>query len=415
MSWLEEVQAMAQGAPVDKLESMEQGESVSNIFHYSRPIASYPKMPDSIIDHIRTHGEPSTHIYTKDLQVGGIAVQDDMEKYLSTEDHLSSGTVLSILDTPLHFHYKYVSGWKEELEKHQNEKKHFVLGTFLHQCILEPTKFGRVLSEPKYHIREDGTKHTYRKSTINDLNTLSLWWAKELHKIYGEKMDVLGKFSSLEAQYDTTTIAGARAVYDALVQASGVQSIPEDQHMRVKILEAYTKTYGGGIIPMLVKHSKREISLYATDDETGIKLRVRPDALAFEENIGVNAIISIKSSRAARIDQYCYQACQLDYLMKDAMYLDVASKVTGRDFCTVINVVLQTVEPYGIMIFYYTPEQLEIGKYRYRQALGQIKETMERDFYPGYDAFAPEGDYGMMEFKAPIWYGKELHPISLDN
>ena len=371
----------------------------------TRPISSYPAMPDTVVNHLRSI-DPGEHIYTKSLNKGGLAVQDEMETYLSRSEYLSSGTILSILDTPLHFHYEYVSGWKEKLEKYKEEKKHFRLGTFLHQAILEPSKFRRVIAEPD----------KYKGASINrgwkaHLNFLIVWWSALLVDRGIVNADDL---TAIKDKHDTTSRDGAKAAYEELKKISGIRAIPKREYDIVEIAETYHRTYGGGILPRLLKHSKREISLYLVDPDTGLKLRVRFDAMQFKENIGVDALISLKTTRHQRIDRYFYDACQRDYLMKDAMYLDVARKVTGRDFSTVINIVYQTCEPYAVMVMYYTPEDIEKGMYRYRSALISIQQAMEKDHFPGYDSFAERGNMGIIEFQSPGWYGKELSPVNLE-
>src|SRR5690606_18519844 len=81
---------------------------------------------------------------------------------------------------------------------------------------------------------------------------------------------------------------------EALKTASGLESVNEKEYTIIKALELNAKTYGNGIIYKLARHAHRECSAYL-DDYDGLPLKVRPDMLQFEENIGVNAIISVKS------------------------------------------------------------------------------------------------------------------------
>mgnify|MGYP006910466949 CR=1 FL=1 len=54
---------------------------------------------------------------------------------------------------------------------------------------------------------------------------------------------------------------------------------------------------------------------------------------------------------------------------------------------------VQTIPPFGIAAFVWDPEDLEIGKYKYRQALQTVAECREKGLYPGYDAYAESGNF----------------------
>lgn len=175
------------------------------------------------------------------------------------------------------------------------------------------------------------------------------------------------------------------------------------------------RRYGDGLFFELLKHSKRETSIYYQDPIYSILQRIRPDAMQFEENIGANTIISVKSTRAESIGHFTYQTAKLCYELSEGMYLDVASAVTGRDFRSTIMIMVQTIPPFGIAAFVWDPEDLEIGKYKYRQALQTVAECREKGLYPGYDAYAESGNLGLISMKQPEWNTKELHPVDIEN
>jgi hypothetical protein len=94
------------------------------------------------------------------------------------------------------------------------------------------------------------------------------------------------------------------------------------------------------------------------------------------------------------------------------MYQDVVSKVTGRDFNTTIMIMLQTVEPFGVAVMVWSAEDIETGKYKFRTALQIAKECQEKNHYPGYEAFAEEGCFGLIQMQLPQWNNKELLPAN---
>lgn len=379
--------------------------------HYTRPLSEYPT-PQTIIDFLSLGIEPK-HIYTESLNVNGVAVQDKMEKYLSNEA-LSSGMLKEALKTPLHLSFA-MDGDKESLQKLQSEKSHFNLGNYLHQAILEPTKFGRAIVEP-----------AHSRTTTEGVEKLIDFWEKAIeNQGYGfnekeDKISVNDAFSlALEdvnrMGLNIEKIDGKRAYVNALKSFSGLEAVTEENYLKIQILKKHYEEYGGGILKRLLKHSKREISLYHTDTETGLDVKVRPDAMQFKENIGVDAIISVKSSGIEDLRTFYSQAAKLHYDLSEGMYQEVASAVTGRDFNTTIMIMLQTVAPFAVAILVWSPEDIETGKHKYRTALEIAKEAINNNHYPGYDAFAESGNYGLIQMHLPQWNNQEFLPSQIEN
>ena len=387
-------------------------EEIFKIIDHSRPLSEYAT-PEQIATFLLNRDKPQ-HIYTKSLQVGGVAVADAMEKYLGSSEYYPSSSLKESLKTPLHLFYAKESGWKDELEKYQTNKAHFGLGNFLHMCILEPTKFKRAVVEPKHSL-----------ASSDGVGALISFWIDKI-QMRGECVvndevvapevgfryvaeTVLNDGLSLEKQ------AGKKARYKLLKEISGLEAVSEEHKAIIDIVKFNYMRYAGGILPQLLTHSKREISLYYTDPATGVKVRVRPDAMQFAENIGVNAIISVKSTRAESLEKFYYDAAKLQYEVTEGMYQEVASGVTGRDFNCTITVMFQTVAPYGVALMVWDAEDIEIGKHKYHLGLQTVADCKESGLYPGYDAYAESGNFGLIGMKLPNWVAKDLLPIDVED
>ena len=339
------------------LNSAEKGEILTKTIDYTRPLNEYPKA-DFIANFLLGKDTKNVHIYTKDLNVDGIAVQDSMEKYLEA-DSLQSSHLKKALITPLHLGFS-LDDDRVELEKAKDKKGYFELGTFLHQCVLEPTKFSRVIVEPKFSL-----------ASKEGVEGLIKFWESTIEKqgfafnSQGEQITVKEAFSEASDEVSRLGLSidkqdGKKVFYYALKSLSGLEAVSEEHFLKIQILKKQYDNYGGGILKDILKHSKREISFYT--EENGVKLKVRPDAIQFEENIGVNAIISIKSTACEDLRAFYYNAAKLHYDLSEGMYQEVVSKVSGRDFNTTIMIMLQTVEPYGIAVLVWSAEDIEMGK-----------------------------------------------------
>ncbi len=332
---------------------------------------------------------------TKDLNVNGKAVQDSFDSYLGA-DALQSSHLKQALITPLHFDFAR-SDDKRQLAEYK-EKGHFHLGTFIHMCILEPRTFERVFIEPNYSL----------SSTEGVEKALDFWSEMVKKEDEGEgKIKAAGHIFS-ETGLSLEKIDGKRAYLKALKDVSEMLPVTEDQRLKIEILKLHLKNYGNGIVAKIIRGSKREISFYY-QNENGTKIKVRPDALQFKENIGVDAIISVKSTACEDLKAFMYQSAKLHYDLSEAMYQDVISKVTGRKFETTITIMLQTIEPYAIAVLVWNKDDIKVGQYKFDQALSIAEKAMQENKYLGYDSYA-ENDMGLIELELPRWNNAELMP-----
>lgn len=392
-------------AATEGMEVCNQQVSVPMSIDYTRPLKDYAT-PAELSSFLKTR-ERSFHIYTDSLRKNGLVIKEAMEKYLASKDYISSGALKEALKSPQHLYYMLVSGWKDKLEAYERKKKHFDLGNFIHQAILEPRKFKRVVVEPGF-----------RQTTKDGIKSLISFWEDKIDEAKAEE----GALSKerikeyvAEGGFNLDKMDGLRMYYESLKAASGFEAIDEENYLIVSIMYSNYKRYADGMLFDLFKHSKRETSIYYQDPIYCIAQRIRPDAMQFSENIGADTIISVKSTRAESIGHFTYQTAKLCYELTEGMYLDVASAVTGRDFRSTVMIMVQTVPPFGIAVFVWDGEDLEIGKYKYRQALQTVAECREKGKYPGYDAYAESGNLGFIAMKQPEWNTKELHPVDIDD
>lgn len=374
---------------------------------YTRPLTEYASASE--IATFLKQNPKTEHIYTKSLQVGGIAVQDKMENYLAS-DHYGGSTIKEMLVTPMNFQFA-TSNDSDELEKVKEKKGFWDLGTYLHQCILEPTKFKRVCVKPE----------NAPMSSKDGVNKMIDFWINTINENgggYDEKNEIIPPNECfIKAADDVAKLGhtmdkmeGMKIYCRSLEVLSGIAPISAEHFLKIKILEKHYNNYAGGILPRILKHSKREISMYATDPETNLPVKIRPDAIQFSENIGVNAVISIKSTGCKDLRAYAYRCAELHYDLSEGMYQEVASQVTGRDFNSTIMIMLQTVEPFAVAVLIWKPEDIEMGKYKYRVALRDIEKCLETGVFKGFEADAEDDNLGLINFELPYWNNKELTP-----
>lgn len=351
---------------------------------------------EEMLDFIYSNShKPPVNIDLKELSVNGLVKRDPMEMYLKSK-HISSSNLKNALKTPRSFYYDYERVFEEK------EKPCFQLGTFAHMAFLEPRLFELVKVEPKCNqSSKDGVIvmiKFYNELLSNDKNYVP--------DVEEEMPSEKWNFSDLKDYRDYKK----QKCLDL-----GYSFISEDMSMIIKALERNYYWYGSGIIPQLLKGAYSEVSFYGKDEETGLDVRVRPDYFNVEENIGVNAVISFKTTRADDLGKFYYDCAKLKYELSEGMYQEVMSSITGRNFNVTIMIMLQTVEPFDVAVLFWSPDDLANGKYKYHYALSIVKDCFEKKWFPGYDANAEEGARGIIDMQLPEWSKKMLHSVAIDD
>ncbi len=366
----------------DNMPSLDQAEVSSKEFNpFAYDISEYP----TIMDMMNSYQFNSDDVYTIDLMElsnDGYVVRDDMQKYLSKKSN-SSSALKEVLKTP--FHYFFYTNQKVKDDK----KEHFDLGTFAHMAFLEPEAFDKVIIEPDYPLNtKDGA--------CKKIN----WF----EKTNGEAHRAL----------DDLKIQDLRSYLEELKAICPYSLIEEDHQIIIDAIRYGYNTYGGGIIKKILKGAISETSFYGHDRETGLPVKVRPDYFNIEENIGVNAIISFKTTAAQSLSKFIYDSAKFQYELSEGMYQEVVSNITGRKFNVTIMIMMQTVPPYLPAIFWWSPADLQNGKYKYRFALNTVRECLDKKTFPGFDAAAQSGNSGIIEMEQPAWAQKIIHPVDID-
>lgn len=328
---------------------------------------------------LKCKGKPSC----PSLSVNGKVIQDKMEKYLEAPGE-SSSALKEVLKSPRH----YLIYKNEDL--HSKDESHFTLGTFIHSAFLEPGKFAKVKVLPA-----DGNK----SSKAGVARLIQYYW--ELLEMSPDSFLPEMKFEDMkELLFDLETTAKKR----------GYTFIDPDMMKVVNVIRSSYKMYGGGIIPKLIANGRTEVSMYGKDASTGLKVKIRPDCMLLEEQVGANIILSVKTTSATSVDAFMRDAAKYRYHMAEGMYLQVASEITGRKFTGTLMLVAQTVIPYQCFLLWFDAEDLSCGKYLYNQAIDIVKQCKDNNSWPGFESFAEEDAHGIIQAKFPAYIKSELKP-----
>lgn len=323
-----------------------------------------------IIDHINANGIPAAGPDLQLFQKNGIVIKDDFASYLGNSEYYSTGSFAKLANnTPLDFQYDTTDGLKAEIEKYK-DKSHFDLGTFVHEAILEPEKWDAVVCEPKAN-----------RASHEGLDTLIKFWSLYVPVPAGMPLVKTDEKKQVIAQ---------------MVDASGKRSIDFKDALIVQRLHARWMEYQKGLWAGVLKSAHKEASMY-TNDFLGLPQRVRPDGILFADQIGVNAIVSVKTTSATSVGQYARQFVQLGYNIKEAAYQKVVSHVTGVNFDTTIMIVLSTAEPFQVGVFILADQDIRDAGLRYEAAVLNAQTCLQLGKFPGWEINAGIDDLGIID------------------
>lgn len=120
-------------------------------------------------------------------------------------------------------------------------------------------------------------------------------------------------------------------------------------------------------------------SAFAVDEETGLELRVRPDAYS----PSMAMMVDLKTSRFINKFQWEKQAADLGYHLQEPMYSEVWEKAGGGKVEAFAFFVVENEPPFSAQVFEFDPESIEEGKAILRDVLPKWKKCANENIWPG--------------------------------
>ena len=147
---------------------------------------------------------------------------------------------------------------------------------------------------------------------------------------------------------------------------------PESAKVRGMVKSIYNDAESAQILSM---DGKSELSAFAIDPETGIKIRCRYDRLT-------NSGISLDLKKTIDLRKFGRSCFDYRYHVQDAMYSHVYELVTGEKLQNFLFLAVEESAPHACKVFELDEEAKEIGEYYYRKNLVQYAECLNRGDWP---------------------------------
>lgn len=154
------------------------------------------------------------------------------------------------------------------------------------------------------------------------------------------------------------------------------------------------------IIQRLLENTEYQVSLFWTDEKTGLKVKTRPDVCKAKKNV----IVNIKTARDGSPEAFSKDLANLDYPMQACIEIEGCLKTGFME--SVDNyfwLVLEKEPPYNATIYEFDEQDIAINTDHMHYYFNKIAEANKNDKWPGYTDRA-DNKYGILRADIPAWY-----------
>ena len=247
-------------------------------------------------------------------------VKDSFTEYLGKKDHISASDIKNFMKSPKYYFYK-----KYQEQKKENQR-HYVIGSAIHEAILEPSKF----------------KDNY----------------------------------CIAPKFDRRTKEGKAGAEAFEIENFGKVTVFEDEMVMIKdMCESALKCDS---LTELIRDSYKELSVYTIDTETGLKIKLRPDIYCQKHP----TIVDLKSCVDSSPKDFKKDVYNYGYSTSAAFYMHFSGKENYL-FCA-----LSKTAPFEVAMYALCDDMLDYGTKQYRVALDLIKWSYDNNYWCSHNEFS---------------------------
>ena len=169
------------------------------------------------------------------------------------------------------------------------------------------------------------------------------------------------------------------AVLEARAVDKGAQLLPYSDFDHAMAIKSSCHTHP--MAKQMFSSGKAEMSVFWTDEETGVLCKCRPDWLLGGEN---PAILDLKSTIDASPDGFMKSAYKYRYHVQAAWYLDGLEAAIGIKPDAFMFLAVEKTAPYAAAFYYADDAMLAAGRAEYRRQLRIYAECQKENKWPGY-------------------------------
>lgn len=224
-------------------------------------------------------------------------------------------------------------------------------------------------------IMKSPAHYKYWKDNPEETDSPALLLGRAAHKYVLETYDFYNEFA-VAPNCDRRTKEGKAQWLLFCDQNEGKDIITEEQFEQIEAMR--TAAYATPFVSKLLS-GEHEMSYFWTDEETGLKCKVRPDSI----NHKLKIVVDYKTCDNAETQRFMKQAIDLGYDLQASYYLDGAKANTGEDYIFVF-IAQEKKPPYAVNILQADETFIRSGRELYKSMLNTYKECSESGNWFGY-------------------------------
>lgn len=178
-----------------------------------------------------------------------------------------------------------------------------------------------------------------------------------------------------------------------IIPQNGAQSYESIEYM----LES---CYSDETIKRLITNTEYQLSLFWTDDQTGLNLKTRPDICKRKKNV----IVNLKTTNDGSPKAFSKDLAKFDYPLQACV--EISGCLATGLMPTVDNyfwLVVEKTAPYNATIYEFTESDIRSTMMEYEYLLNIIAGAKEKNEWPGYTQQA-DNKHGILQAQIPLWY-----------
>lgn len=230
-------------------------------------------------------------------------------------------------------------------------------------------------------------------------DTAALLFGRAFHKAILEPNDFFSEFAISPSGIDRRTTEGKNASMAFAENAETRQILtPDDFEKIIGMVESVKENKTASKLIL----GEIEQSYYWTDEETGLKLKCRPDVR--RQNKKGALIVDVKSAQDASTDAFQKEAVKYGYDVQAVHYKSGVDAFYGVEHRFIFLVVEKT-PPYLVNILEPDEAFLARGRELYRRILGEIAYARKTGDWYGFEG--PDGFGAVNKLKLPNYLAKD--------
>lgn len=289
----------------------------------------------------------------------GIYTDITIEDYHANRTHLSSTQVRIAKRSLKEF------DWTRRGLIKQESKPHFDFGNAFELALLDKEGFSK-----KVAIMPDAE------------------WVAEAMKVKAyDKPRSSGRYNALYNEW----ILGREGMY--VINDKGPQSMETINAM----LES---CYQDSAIQGLIKNTEYQTSIFWTDEDTGMKLKTRPDICKRKKNV----IVNIKTAEDGSPKAFSKDLANHEYPLQAIQEITGCLRSGLMDSVDMYFwLVVEKKAPFNATIYEFDQSDIAASMDEYRYLLNKLARAREEDKFPGYSDRA-DNPHGILKAEIPMYY-----------